>query len=358
MVVALLALALAALLAAVVSDIQQTLRWLAAAIFLALALAPAVGLVERVNVAGHHVPRWLAIVVVFVLGLIGLGLLVLHVIPPLIDEVGKFGTQAPAYVKEFESWASGSEAFRELNQQFDLTSTLNKQAAELPSKLGGAAHELEALSVGLLRNLVGVITIVVLVLFLLLEGRQVLDRMLGSLRADHAARGERIADRIYEVVKAYVTVNLALSLAAGLFTWGVLSLLGIDIAESLAILVAFFNLAPLIGLTIGGLLVAIVIAFADFPHDLIIWVVVFLIYQQLQDRVVQPMLYGHAVQVSPLIAILALFAGAQILGILGALIAIPVVASLGAIWGELRGAYAATDPAQGEPPSESELSAP
>ena len=127
-----------------------------------------------------------------------------------------------------------------------------------------------------------------------------------------------------------------------------LSLLGVDIAVPLAILVALFDLVPLIGLTIGGLFVALVVSFHSFPTALIVWTVAFLIFQQVQDRVVQPMLYGRAVQISPLVAIVALLAGAQILGILGALIAIPVAASIGVVVGELRSAAAES---RAEPPA-------
>jgi predicted PurR-regulated permease PerM len=100
---------------------------------------------------------------------------------------------------------------------------------------------------------------------------------------------------------------------------------------------AIFDLIPLIGLTIGGIVVAVVAALHGFPEALIIWVVAFLIYQQVQDRVVQPMLYGKAVNVNPLVAVVALLAGAQILGILGALLAIPVAASIGVVFQTLRG---------------------
>ena len=76
-------------------------------------------------------------------------------------------------------------------------------------------------------------------------------------------------------------------------------------------------------------------AIHSFPDALIIWVVLFLIYQQLQDRVVQPMLYGKAVQIHPLIAIIVLLMGAQVAGILGALLAIPAAAAIGVIVSEI-----------------------
>jgi predicted PurR-regulated permease PerM len=339
--VVLLAIAAASVLAAAVYDVRDTLRWLAAAIFLALALAPAVGLVQRIPIGRHHPPRWLAIAIVYVVSAAALSFLTLHVIPPLISEVEDVGTSGPTWVHDFENWAEHNDEFRSLNEKYDLTETINKQVANLPSRLGDAANELKVVSVSLLRNALAAVTVLVLAFFLLLEGRALLDRMLSALSPRRAARGERIASRVYAVVRGYVTVNLLLAIAAGVFTWLVLTALGVEIAVPLAILVAFFDLVPLIGLTIGGLVVALAVAFTDFPTDLIIWVVAFLVYQQVQDRVVQPMLYGRAVQVSPLIAILALLAGAQILGILGALIAIPVAASLGVVytelWAEIRG---------------------
>lgn len=347
-VLVLIALAIASLLLAVIDDVRQTLRWLGAAIFLALALAPAVALVQRLRIGRHHPPRWLAIAIVFAASFLVFVFLVLEVIPPMVSEVEEVGSSAPGYVHDFERWASDNESFRELNERYELTKTLNEQASQLPARLGDAANELKVITVGLLRNALGGITVLVLAFFLLLEGRDVFARGIGTLRPEHARVGERIGERIYGIVRGYVSVNLLLAVSAGLFTWIVLTLLGVDIAVPLAILVALLDLVPLIGLTIGGLFVAVVVSLDSFPADLIIWLVAFLVYQQLQDRVVQPMLYGRAVQISPLVAIVALLAGAQILGILGALVAIPVAASIGAVVGELRAAGVAPEGPDGD----------
>ena len=128
-----------------------------------------------------------------------------------------------------------------------------------------------------------------------------------------------------------------------MFTWLVLELLGVDLAVPLGVLVAILDLVPLIGFTIGGLLVAIVAAIHDFPVALIVWGVAFLIYQQVQDRVIQPIFYKNAVRIHPVVAIAAVLAGAQLAGILGALLAIPVAAALGVIYDELWPAVADPD---------------
>lgn len=330
--VAILTIAGAALLGLVVVKIDTTIRWFVTALFLALALAPAVEIVQRISIRGRRAPRWMAISVTFAAAFLALGFLVLNVIPPMVDEVEQVGTLGPGYVRDAEEWANNNDQFRALNAQYHLTATLKSQAAQLPGDFSSAAGELESFTVSLLKHLVSAITVLVLAFFLLLEGPGILDRFLSWVGGERERRGREIASGVYAVVRGYVTVNLSLAIVAGLFTWGMLELLGVDLAVPLAILVALFDLVPLIGLTIGGLVVAAVAALHSFPDALLIWAVAFIAYQQLQDRVVQPLLYGRAVKVNPLIAILVLFAGAQISGILGALIAIPVAASIAVIF--------------------------
>jgi len=330
--VAIATAAAAALLALVVIKIDTTIRWFVTAVFLALVLAPAVELIQRIRIRGRKAPRWAAISVTFVAAFVALGFLVLNVIPPMVDEVEQVGSLGPQYVHDAQQWANDSEEFRGLNQQYHLTDTLKSQAAELPSHFSSAAGELESFTVSLLKHLVSAITVIVLAFFLLLEGPGLLNRLLAWIGGERERRGHEIAAGIYGVVRGYVTVNLSLAMAAGLFTWGMLELLGVDLAVPLAILVALFDLVPLIGLTIGGLVVAAVAALHSFPDAMIVWILAFVAYQQIQDRVVQPLLYGRAVKVNPLIAILVLFAGAQIAGILGALIAIPVAASIAVVF--------------------------
>jgi predicted PurR-regulated permease PerM len=340
--IALGVIALALLLVIVALHVRSTIRWVAASVFVALALAPAVALLERrVRIRGHALPRWLAIIAVYIVAFILLVAVVVLVAPGLVREVEMLGQQLPTYVRDFEAWAEQNGDFQELNQRFDLTRTLNEQVANLPSRLGDAANELRVLTVALLRNVLGAVLVGVLAFFMLLSGGNLFRRTAKRLPPDQAERVLRVGNRIYAIVGAYVTINVVLAIAAGLFTWIVLELLGVEIAVPLAISVALLDLIPLIGLTIGGAFVAVIAAIHSFPDALIIWVVLFLIYQQLQDRVVQPMLYGKAVQIHPLIAIIVLLMGAQVAGILGALLAIPTAAAIGVIVAELFGNGAA-----------------
>ena len=99
-------------------------------------------------------------------------------------------------------------------------------------------------------------------------------------------------------------------------------------AVPLAVLMAFFDLIPLVGSTIGGVLVAVVTLFADFPGDTLVWVAFVLIYQQVENNVFQPVVYRRTVDLHPLAVIAAILVGSNLLGVLGALVAIPIAAAI------------------------------
>ncbi|MDP9228240.1 MAG: AI-2E family transporter [Actinomycetota bacterium] len=335
-VVTLFYAALALLLAIVVLHTTTTLRWVVTAVFLALALDPAVALIERIRIGGRNVPRVVATLAVLVAFLAGLVFLILHVVPPAIKEIEGLAKKLPTYVADFEHWADDNRQFQELNDKYDLTSKLSEQASSLPSKLGSGASELGSVTVSLLEHLIAAITVLTITVFLLLEGKGMFERGTGRLPPPQRERTRHVGTRIAAVVRSYVSVNLLLAVASGLFTWIFLEILGFHLAIPLAVLVGFLDLIPLVGLTVGGLLVAIVLAIDGQPYDALVWLAIFITYQQLQDRVIQPLMYrGGALKVNPVVAIVAVIVGANLAGVLGALIAIPVAASLGVLIDEL-----------------------
>jgi predicted PurR-regulated permease PerM len=327
--------AVALLLALIVLHTRTTLQWVVIAVFFALGVAPLVSLVERVRVRGRGLPRWVAILVVYLLGFLFFLFVLLQVIPPMVKEVEKLASQLPTYVNDFEDWAEGNEQFRELNDKYDITQTLTDEAKQLPSKIGSAAGEAGALTVQAGQNIFAAITILALAFFLVLDRGRLYLNAVSRLPGDAAERGRRIGEGVFRVVKSYISVTLLSAVMAGVFTWIMLEILGIPMAIPLAVLVAFLDLIPLIGFTLAGLLIAIVAAITDFPTALIVWGAAFLVYQQLQDRVIQPLLFKSAVHLNPAISIVAILLGAELLGILGALIAIPVAGSIAVILKEL-----------------------
>src|SRR5215208_5909445 len=280
---------------------RTTLQWVAAAVFLSLALDPAVSLIQRAWVRDGEMPRVLAILLVYLAALAALVFLILHVFPPIVHDIEGLAKKLPTYVHDFENWANDNKQFQDLNSKYHITAKLSEEGATLPSHLSSGASTLGSLTVSILEHILAAITVITLTFFLLLDGRGMVHRGTGRLPEPQRERARRIASRVGEVVKAYVSVNLLLAVAAGVLTWGFLEAEGFHLAVPLAVLVAFLDLIPLIGLTVGGFSVFIVL-----------------------------MIDG-----GPAVAIVAVIVGANLAGVLGALLAIPTAASLGVVINEL-----------------------
>ena len=135
----------------------------------------------------------------------------------------------------------------------------------------------------------------------------------------------RLLEQSSGAVSGYITGNLTISLIAGLSTFLYLKLpfVNMPYAIILALIVAIFDLIPLVGATIGAIVVSLVGLFVD-PVTGVFLIIFFLIYQQVENNVLQPLVYGRSVRLHPVAIFLAVLAGGELLGILGALLAIPV----------------------------------
>jgi predicted PurR-regulated permease PerM len=163
------------------------------------------------------------------------------------------------------------------------------------------------------------------------DGHRLLEFFYRQVPPERARRLRTIADDVSDAIAGYVFGNFVISILAGLVTYVTLRILDVPFALPLAILFGFFDLIPLVGATLGGILVGIVVAFVDFPVGLIVWVAVLILYQQVENNLIQPVVYGRAVQLHPLIVIVAILIGAALLGVLGALVAIPAAAAVQAV---------------------------
>lgn len=303
-------------------EIRAVIGLLLISIFFALAISPPVEWLDR-----HRVPRWLAILIVYLgigTAIVGIGLLI---VPPLVEGIDDLSGDIPNYIEDLRQ----NDSFRDYDDRYDITSGLETQATELPSRLGDAAGTLRDVTVGVFSSLVQLFSILVITFFLLIEGRRVLDFFYRQMPPERKKRVHGVADDISNAISGYVFGAFVIATLAGVMTYVVLSLLGVPFALPLAIVFAFFDLIPLLGATIGGIVVGIVVAFTSFPVGFLIWAGVLLVYQQIENNLIVPHIYGQAVQIHPLIVIIAILIGAALLGILGALIAIPAAAAIQAV---------------------------
>ncbi len=170
---------------------------------------------------------------------------------------------------------------------------------------------------------VATVTILFMTLFMLLEGPSWVSRFEQLVPETARPHWQRSIDGIYKTVGGYVSGNLAISFVAGLSTTIVLLIVGVPYAVALGVIVAVLDLVPLAGATIAAVLVGLV----AFVHTIVAGIVVvafFIAYQQLENHVLQPLVYGRTVQLSPLTVLLSVLIGAEVFGIVGALAAIPI----------------------------------
>jgi predicted PurR-regulated permease PerM len=145
---------------------------------------------------------------------------------------------------------------------------------------------------------------------------------------------ERMFDRVGRAIGSYVRGALLQALIAGLSSWIVLLILGVPYAAPLAVVIFVLDLVPLVGATLGAILVGIVTLFADFPTSTIVWTVWSIVYQQVENSVIQPQIQRRATDVHPFLVLVAVLFGSTLLGVVGALVAVPAAASLQIIFRE------------------------
>jgi predicted PurR-regulated permease PerM len=313
--------------------LRRPIGWVLVAGFLAVALSGPVNRLDR------HMRRGFAIAIVY-LGLllvpIMLGALI---VPPFVREANHLADRAPKYARDVTDYVQKNKRLRKINKDYDITQKLQNEAGKLPSKLGGAAGTLRDVGFGIVNSIFALVTILILTAFLLGSGRRWIDRFVELRPPDHQPRLRRAIDNIATAIANYVGGALAQAFIAGVFTYIILAILGVPFKAPLAVLVLLLDLIPLVGATIAAVIVGIVTLFVDFPTTTIIWAVWAIVYQQVENSVIQPQIQKRAVAVHPFVVLVSVLFGATLFGIPGALLAIPTVASIqiaGQEWLEYR----------------------
>ena len=303
-------------------QVRRPLTWIFIAAFIAIALS------GPVNSLSRHMRRGLAIAIVYVgLLLIPIGLIVL-IVPPFITEGNRFAENLPQYSRQVSEYVEDNDRLRELNKDYDITQKLEEEADKLPSRLGGAATTLRDVGIGIVNSLFALITILVLAAFMLGGGRGWVDAALQLRPPEQRVRLERSLNRIAGAVGGYVAGALFIAFVAGIATYVVLTILGVPFRAPLAVIAGLFSLIPLVGATIAAVLIGLVTLFENFPTATIVWTIWAIVYQQFENHVIQPQVQKRTVNVHPFITIVSVLIGSTLLGILGALLAIPLAASI------------------------------
>jgi predicted PurR-regulated permease PerM len=292
---------------------QHVLLLITISAFLAVGLDP---VVTWLTIRGLH--RWGAVTLVLVVTVAAAGGLLALTVPPLATQAAQLVAQAPDLLHQAQD---NSSTVGKLNAQFNiqarLTEALNGSTV-LDNLVGAVAV--------VVNTVIDLVTVVVLFIFFLAEMPQI--RSFGYRLIPHARRPRAIliGDEILAKVGAYVLGNVVISViaAAGTFAW--LVSFGIPYPLLLALFVAVLDLIPVVGSSIAGIVVTAVALTVSLPVA-VGTVAFFIAFRLVEDYVLTPRIIGRAVDVPALTTIIAVLLGGAVLGIVGALIAIPVAAA-------------------------------
>jgi predicted PurR-regulated permease PerM len=312
-------------------EVRRVLTWIVVAALLAVVLGPVVDVVER----RLHLRRSLATLLVFLLVVLAFAGILAAFIRPLVKEGGQFADRAPAYVDQARS---GRGPVGALIKRYKLDQYVQRNQARLREL--GSRITTPALTVlrSVASTVVALVTVFVLVFLMVLQGPKLLGAWLEALPDRRRERVRRVAADCSRAVVGYMTGNLVISVIAGLLTYIVLWIMGVPYKGVVALFVGFADLIPLVGATLGAVVAIVVAALHSLPAAIVV-LVFFILYQQFENHVLQPVIMSRTVELSALTVLVSILLGVELLGFLGALLAIPLAGIVNVIARDLYDGY-------------------
>jgi predicted PurR-regulated permease PerM len=286
------------------------------ALFLAIGIEPAVSWL-----VGRRLPRWAAVVVVFVVTAAAVGGFLTAAIPVLVEQTTQLVAKAPVLMQQAQDHNS---VLGRINDRFHIQqlveNLLNSSGSGLTTGLLGAGE-------AVFNVLTDVLIVVVLTAYFVVDLPRIRATLYRLVPNSRRPRAILIGDEISAKVGGYVLGNLAISVICGVLTMAWLLIFGVPYAVLLAVTVAVLDLVPVVGSIIGGVIVCLVALTVSFPVFLGT-IGFYVAYRLIEDYLLVPKIIGGVVKVPALVTVVAVLLGGALLGIVGALVAIPVAAAL------------------------------
>lgn len=292
------------------------LSWVMVALFLALAVYPLVRWLET-----HRMRRGVAVLVV---GLLGMGLLtgLLMTLVPMLIEQGRALVQAvPDYVDQLQHrpWVE------KLDERYDV---IDRVAEELRQRIPMTPGPVLGVVTDLLRKLAAVVTISVLTIFFLLFGPDLFDKSLRWVEPSRREHWRNLGHEMHRTVGGYVAGAFLISLIGGVVTAVSTLLLGVPYFMALGLAMAVLGLIPFVGAFLGAILVTGTTFASVGTKAGLIALGVFLVYQQVEGNLLQPLIQRRTLKMNPLLIALVMLVGTSLAGLIGALLALPIAGAV------------------------------
>jgi predicted PurR-regulated permease PerM len=286
------------------------------ALFLAIGLNPAIS-----RLRSWGLPRGLAVAVVALTVLLLLCGGVFALIPPLVTQTGQLVENVPGFIASLQR----NETINDLLQRYDVVNKVQGalDAGTVTNALGGVVGGAKLL----FGTIFNVLTVLVLVIYFMAAFDRIKEGAYSLVPLSRRQRVRLLTDEILTKVGAYMVGALAIAVLAGVCTWAFAMIVGLSYPFALAVVVAVCDLIPQIGATLGAVIVSLV-GLASSLTTGIVCIVFFLIYQQVENYLIYPNVMRRSVKVSDVAAVTAALLGVGLFGVIGALIAIPMVAAI------------------------------
>jgi predicted PurR-regulated permease PerM len=302
--------------------LKTPLVWLTIALFVAIAVS------GPVNILSRHMKRGAAIGIVYVAIVLIPFALAAVLLPPLVNSTVSLINDLPSYISDFENAVEKDTRFEKLDENFDIQGQLSEMQSTLAKRIPDATKTLGSIGEWAVSSMFGAFTIFILSIFMVARGRVWIDAIVRRRAGHEGAALDRTFDRVGGSVSRYIGGAILQAFIAGVAAFIMLSILGVSSPLLLAVVVAIFDVIPMVGSTIAGVAVGIVTLFASFPVDTIVWAIFVIAYQQFENYVIQPRIQSEAVNLEPFVVLTAVLFGGTLMGVVGAILAIPIAATL------------------------------
>jgi predicted PurR-regulated permease PerM len=300
----------------VVYRTRQVGWWILVAGCVALALDPVVSWLVR-----RGINRVLAVLAVMLTGLSLLSLLVATVVPVLIDQGRNLVASAPHLLERLRA----SAVVQWADARFDLIDRANQ---ELSGQAAGAAAPLYVFVQDVFTGVMAGITVVALTVFMLLFGSRLFDGALQWVAPPERPRYVELGEKIRRSVGGYVAGATVIALAGGVVTALATALLGVPYFLPLGMTMVVLGMLPFVGSVLGGVLVVSATFLTAGLKSGLVALVVFVVYQQLENHVLQPMVQRKTIKMSPLVIAVVMLIGTALWGLVGALLSLPIAGAI------------------------------
>jgi predicted PurR-regulated permease PerM len=305
------------------------------ALFVAVSLDPAVRLLTR-----RGLRRGVAVTLIFALAFLLAAGFLLSVIPPLVTQGRNLIDDLPDYLTRLQGRSS---QFRELDDRYNISEQLQGMVGGLPSRLGSGLLGFTGRVFGAVFNS---LTILVFTVYFMADMPRIRTGVVRLFPMERRPRARQVVDLVVDKVGGYMIGNIIISLIAGVVSFIAFSVLGVPFAVPLAFLIAIFDLIPMIGATLGAVLGVTVALFTTELWPTTVLVAAFFVaYQQLENYLIAPRVLKTTVELGAAAVLISGLVGATVLGLVGALMAIPVAAAFNVLLNERLLAHEAAAPA-------------